>query len=116
MNQVERKAHLRAKRKKRIRGRLEGTTERPRLSVYRSAKHMFAQVIDDVTGKTLASVGSFSMDKRATREVCAELGKSLAAKCKEKSIGKIAFDKNGFAYHGRVKAFADGAREGGLEF
>jgi len=69
MNQVERKAHLRAKRKKRIRGRLEGTTDRPRLSIYRSAKHMYAQVIDDMTGKTLVSIGSFSMDKRATREV-----------------------------------------------
>ena len=109
---------LRARRKMRIRKRVNGTTERPRLSVYRSARHMFAQVIDDSSGKTLVSVGSFDKGKaaRANKDVCTSLGKELAAACKAKNIDKVVFDKNGYAYHGRIKALADGAREGGLSF
>jgi large subunit ribosomal protein L18 len=108
----------RAKRKGRIRKKISGTTERPRLSVFRSARHIYAQVIDDTTGNTLASVHSFAKGKaeRADKEACGELGKKLAATCKGKSINAVVFDKNGYAYHGRVKAFADGAREGGLQF
>ena len=113
------KAVLRERRKMRGRKRIEGTTERPRLSVYRSDSHISAQVIDDVKGITLASVSSFEKGVARTRaniEVCSGLGKKLAERCKAAGIGKIVFDKNGFTYHGRVKALADGAREGGLDF
>ena len=112
------KEEIRLKRKKRIRRSISGTTERPRLSVYRSVRHLYAQVIDDVTGKTLEHVHSFKKGAagNANKEVCSELGKKLAEKCKAKNITKVVFDKNGFSYHGRLKAFADGAREGGLDF
>jgi large subunit ribosomal protein L18 len=109
----------RYKRKQRIRNNVSGTVARPRLSVFRSARHVYAQVIDDISGNTLVSVGTQSkknMDKRADMETCTSLGKSLAEKCKEKKIDKVVFDKNGYAYHGRIKAFADGAREAGLSF
>lgn len=112
------KRDLRLKRKKRTRMRMEGTEERPRLSVYRSSRHVYAQVINDLTGSTVVSVSSFKKGgaDRANTELCTELGKKLAAKCKEKNVTKVVFDKNGYSYHGRVKAFADGAREGGLQF
>lgn len=116
------KAALRMKRKKRIRKKISGTAERPRLSVFRSARHVYVQVIDDVAGKTLASASTFEKGKTETQssnanvEVCAELGKLIAGRCKEKQISKIVFDKNGQQYHGRIKALADGAREGGLLF
>ncbi len=89
------------------------------MTVFRSAKHMSVQVINDDTGATLASVHSFAnkgAGPRAGIERCSELGKAIAAECKAKNIGKVVFDKNGYAYHGRVKALADGAREGGLQF
>lgn len=107
---------LRQRRKLRIRKKVEGDGLRPRLTITRSAKHIYAQVIDDIKGVTLASVHSFDGEKRAGKDLCGELGKKLAATCKDKSISKVVFDKNGYAFHGRVKAFADGAREGGLEF
>ena len=112
------KAALREKRKKRIRKKVFGTTERPRLSVFRSARHVYAQVIDDTKGMTLASVHSFKKgsEERANKAVCSELGKKLAESCKAKNITSVVFDKNGFAYHGRVQALAEGAREGGLNF
>ncbi len=112
------KIRLRAKRKMRIRSKVSGTAERPRLSVFRSAKHIFAQVINDLTGETLVSVGSFKKGetKRANKPRCTELGRQLAERCKAKNITTIVFDKNGFAYHGRLKALADGAREGGMKF
>lgn len=118
MSQQNKKYRDRLKRKKRIRKKVEGTEARPRLSVYRSAKHIYAQVIDDESGKTLASVNSFNKGAagRAGIDTCSELGKKLAEVCKSKNIGSVVFDKNGYAYHGRVKALADGAREGGLEF
>lgn len=108
----------RTKRKQRIRKRVAGTAERPRLSVFRSDRHVYAQVIDDQKGMTLACVSSFEKGKhrRADRTVCTELGKALAERCKAKSIGSVVFDRNGFAFHGRIKALADGAREGGLSF
>jgi large subunit ribosomal protein L18 len=118
MNTVKKQA-LRLKRKKRIRSRISGTAERPRLSIYRSARHMSAQLIDDVKGVTLLTVSSFGKgekDQRASVKVCVELGKKVAEQCKAKNITRIVFDKNGFNYHGRVKAIADGAREGGLQF
>ena len=119
MSQLSKKFQLRQRRKVRVRAKVSGTADRPRLSVYRSPKHIYAQVIDDLSGKTLVSVSSFKKKgagERADVEKCAELGKTLAARCKEKSINVIVFDKNGYAYHGRIKALADGAREGGLTF
>ncbi len=118
MAKTAKKAVLRERRAMRGRKRITGTTERPRLSVYRSDSHISAQIIDDTTGVTLAQISSFEKGnhRRASIPVCAELGKKLAERCKAKNIGKIVFDKNGFTYHGRVKALADGAREGGLEF
>ena len=118
-NKIKRKQQLRIKRKKRVRQKVNGTPARPRLSIFKSARHVYAQVIDDTVGQTLVSASSFEKGNHrssANAEVCAEIGKLLASRCKEKSIEKIVFDKNGFQYHGRVKAFADGAREGGLVF
>lgn len=103
-----------------MRGRkkISGTTERPRLSVFRSDRHIYAQVIDDSAGATLVSVSSFEKGnhRRASTNVCSDLGKTLAERCKAKNINAVVFDKNGFTYHGRVKALAEGAREGGLQF
>lgn len=118
MSQSEARNALKARRKMRIRQRITGTGERPRLSVFRSQRHVYAQVIDDSSGKTLASVGSFKKGKaeRAGREVCEALGKQLAERCLGLKITHVAFDRNGSLYHGRIKAFADGARAGGLTF
>ncbi len=110
------KRELRLRRKLRIRKKIHGSEQRPRVSIFRSARHIYAQVIDDFKGQTLASIHSYDENKRANKEVCFELGKKLAQICKEKNITKIAFDRNGFLYHGRVKAFADGLREGGVIF
>ena len=108
---------LRAKRKARIRAKISGTAERPRLSVYKSARHVYAQVIDDNAGKTIASVSSFGKDSKGSNvEACTELGKTLAERCKAASISQIVFDRNGYQYHGRIKAFAEGVRESGLSF
>lgn len=118
MAKTSKKAVLRTRRKKRIRGKIFGTALRPRLSVFRSTTHVYAQVIDDNAGATLACVSSFEkgQHRRATVEICRELGKALAERCKAKGLATVVFDKNGFTYHGRVKALADGAREGGLLF
>ncbi len=119
MANTSKKLELRLKRKKRVRKKISGTAERPRLSVSRSARHIAAQLIDDTTGTTLAAISSFSKDNRqprANKEVCHALGKKLAEVAKAKNIASIVFDKNGFAYHGRVQAMAEGAREGGLTF
>jgi large subunit ribosomal protein L18 len=112
----------RERRKLRIRKRVNGSTERPRLSVFRSAKHIYAQVIDDVTGKTLAHASSLSkelkgkleeLDKTATAKA---VGKLIGEQCKAKKVDKVVFDRNGYIYHGRIKALADAAREAGLQF
>ena len=113
------KAQLRARRKARVRKKIHGTKERPRLSLFRSARHVYAQLIDDDSASTLLSVSSFEKGEkkeRANVAVCHELGKLLGERSKEKGVLKVVFDKNGNRYHGRVKAFADGAREGGLIF
>jgi large subunit ribosomal protein L18 len=117
MSNLDRRG-IRAKRKRRIRKKITGSLERPRLSLFRSDRHVYAQVIDDTVGNTIASVHSFSKGegKRASIEVCKELGKKLAERCKEKKVAQVVFDKNGYSYHGRIKAFAEGAREGGLQF
>ena len=115
---VKLKVSLKNRGKRRIRQKISGTPARPRLSLFKSAKHVYAQVIDDVSGKTLVSASSFEKDRKvsANAEGCSEIGKLIAERCKAKSIEKIVFDKNGNQYHGRVKAYADGAREAGLVF
>jgi large subunit ribosomal protein L18 len=107
-------------RRYRIRKRVVGAGERPRLSVFRSSNHIYAQIIDDANGTTLAAASSREGVKAAEGAgkigVSAAVGKLLATRAKEKGITKVAFDRGGYLYHGRVKALADGARAGGLEF
>ena len=107
------------RRKKRVRKKISGTADRPRLSVFRGQKHVFVQIIDDQAGKTLASCSSFEKElrtSRATVEYAKKIGLKLAERCKAQNINKVVFDRNGSRYHGRIKAVAEGAREGGLEF
>ena len=104
---------------KRIRSRVAGTPERPRLAVFRSVNHIYAQVIDDGQGHTIASAGSIDKDwkdKGGNVEGAKLIGKAVAERAKEKGIRKVVFDRGGYLYHGRVKALADAAREAGLEF
>jgi len=109
----------RLRRHRRVRGKVRGTAERPRLVVFRSNRGIFAQLVDDDSGRTVAGASwtglpkSFSGDKT---EQAAEVGKRLAAAAKKAGIDAAVFDRGGYLYHGRVKALADGAREGGLEF
>jgi large subunit ribosomal protein L18 len=111
----------RVRRRQRVRKRILGTDQRPRICVFRSKKHIYAQVISDQQGMTLASISTLSKDladkveKNKGVEVAKQVGRSLAQLCKEKNITRVVFDRNGFLFHGRVKALADGAREGGLE-
>ena len=111
---------LRLRRKAYIRKKVKGSQERPRLSVYRSLNHIYAQVIDDVSGKTLAAASTLSPElkdgKGKKKELAKEVGKLVAKKCQEKQIAAVVFDRNGFMYHGRIAAVAEGAREGGLKF
>lgn len=108
----------RSRRKTGIRKRLFGTPEQPRLSIFRSSKHLYAQVIDDVSGKTLAAASTVAskVEKGGSVPAAAEVGKAIAEKAKAAGVQAVAFDRNGFRYHGRVKALADAAREGGLKF
>jgi len=107
----------RDRRKRRIRKKVAGTADRPRLSVFRSSKQIYAQVIDDAAGTTLASATSLGVDAEGAKIGSASaVGEKLAATCLEKGVKKVVFDRNGYMYHGRVKALADGARKGGLEF
>lgn len=109
----------RQRRKRTIRNSILGTPTRPRLSVFRSSKHIYVQVIDDLSGHTLVSASSVEKDLATEGdriEQAREIGKVLAQRVQEKGIDKIVFDRNGFIYHGRVAAVADGAREGGLKF
>lgn len=115
------KKTTRLKRKIRIRKRLQGTTDRPRLCVFRSARHIYAQVIDDREGRTLVSASSVEKDLHtegvgAKQDQAKYIGKKIAERAIADGITKVVFDRNGFIYHGRVKAVADGAREAGLEF
>jgi large subunit ribosomal protein L18 len=112
------KPQARARRHRRIRGKVSGTAERPRLVVFRSNKGISAQLVDDDSGKTLAGaswVGLKSFKGNKT-EQATEVGKNLAAAAKDAGVEKVVFDRGGYLYHGRVKALAEGAREGGLEF
>ena len=112
----------RLKRKKRIRKKIYGTPQRPRLSVFRSAKHIYAQVVDDTTGRTLAAAST--MDKSALSgskfenkvEAAKFVGKLIGERAVEKGIKEVVFDRNGFLYHGRIKSLSEGAREAGLVF
>ncbi len=109
---------LRQKRHFRIRQSLHGTSDRPRLSVYRSNKNIYAQLIDDLNGVTLASASSMKdvKAKSLTVDVAKEVGAALAKKALDKKIKAVVFDRSGYLYHGRVKALAEAAREAGLEF
>jgi large subunit ribosomal protein L18 len=109
----------RIKRKSRIRKKVNGTAERPRLVVFRSNKHIYAQIIDDLAGATLASASTLALEGeniRLTIDNAKLVGKKVAEEAIKKSITSVVFDRNGFVYHGRIKAVADGAREGGLNF
>lgn len=122
MGSANLKKQARLKRKKRIRKKLTGTKQRPRLCVFRSARHTYAQLIDDTQGQTLTVASS--MEKRVKEHppfeskvsVAVFVGELLAQRAIEKGIKKVVFDRNGFLYHGRVKAVSDGAREAGLDF
>jgi large subunit ribosomal protein L18 len=99
-----------------VRKKVAGTPERPRLVIFRSLKHISAQIVDDVAGRTLMTVTSTQLESGKKTEKSTEVGKRIAARAKEAGITKVVFDRAGYKYHGRVKAVADGAREGGLEF
>jgi len=102
----------------RIRAKMAGTAERPRLNVYRSLSHIYAQVVDDQAGVTLVSASTMSLKLKTGGNVAAakEIGKAIAERAIEKGVKKVVFDRGGYLYHGRVKALADAAREAGLEF
>ena len=115
---VTTKSQHRLKRRKRVRSKISGTAERPRLSVFRSNRGVFAQLIDDRSGKTVAAVNWIEEDLRklSPMEQATRVGTLLAERAKEAGVTSCVFDRGGYRYHGRVKALADGAREGGLEF
>ncbi|MBF0467652.1 MAG: 50S ribosomal protein L18 [Desulfamplus sp.] len=112
----------RIKRKKRIRKKMTGTDERPRMSIFKSAGHIYAQVINDVEGNTIVSASTLDKEftdtgkKGGNKEAATTIGKIVAKRALDKGVTKVVFDRNGFLYHGRVKALSDGAREAGLQF
>lgn len=106
----------RAKRHKRVRGKVSGTAQCPRLCVFRSTNNIYAQIIDDVAGVTLAQANSLKMENGGNKEAARAVGKLVAERAKEKNIVDVVFDRGGNIYHGRVKELAEGAREGGLNF
>ena len=113
---IKNKATRRAKIKKRIRRKVMGTAETPRLCVYRSNKAIYAQLIDDTKGVTILAASSAGIDKGSKTEIAREVGKSIASKATSNGIETVKFDRNGYLYHGRVLNLAEGAREGGLKF
>lgn len=112
----------RIKRKKRIRKKMTGTEDRPRLNIFRSASHIYAQIINDIEGNTIVSASTLDKEfadtgkKGGNRDAAVTIGKIVAKRALDKGITKVVFDRNGFLYHGRVKALSDGAREAGLQF
>ena len=104
----------------RVRNKIEGTSERPRLNVYRSGKHIYAQIIDDTTKSTLASASTLDktleLTSTANKEAAKKIGETIAKKAIEKGVESVVFDRSGYIYHGRIKELADGAREAGLKF
>lgn len=115
---VDNKAQARKRVHLRIRKKVIGTSNRPRLAVFRSAKHIYVQAIDDADGRTIVSASSREKDSGGGGNIkgAAEIGKRIAERCREKDIESVVFDRGGFRYHGRVKALADAAREAGLKF
>jgi len=121
LTDISKKRQSRKKRHRSLRKRIEGTAERPRLAVFRSTRHIYAQVIDDLQKKTLTAIsdkvlaveGETKADKKARAK---RVGAAIAKQCLEKGIDKVVFDRAGYKYHGRVSALADGAREAGLKF
>lgn len=122
MSSTNPKMLARIKRKARIRKKISGTPEQPRLSIFRSARHLYAQIVDDTAGKTLVTASSVEKDfkeqPRFENKIAAAnfIGKLIAKRAVDKGIKQVVFDRNGFLYHGRVKALSDGAREAGLKF
>ena len=118
VNKVSSKAN-RLKRRARVRGKISGTAQRPRLAVFRSANHIYAQIIDDVAGRTLVAASSLDKDfdgYGGNKEAAKKVGLMIAKKAADKGIQEVVFDRGGFVYHGRVQELAEGAREGGLKF
>ena len=119
---AKKSADTRKRRHRRIRAKISGTAERPRLNVFRSTEHIYAQVIDDAAGRTLVSASTVDaglrsdLDGKTKKEQATLIGKTVAERAKAAGIETIVFDRGGYLYHGRVKALADGAREGGLKF
>ena len=122
MDRVKAKIKARLARKNRVRKQVSGTPERPRLTVYKSVKHIYVQIVDDTTGQTLAAASSMGRDvrddlkKTATVEAARIVGLAIGRKALSRDITKVVFDRNGYPYHGKVKALADAAREAGLQF
>jgi large subunit ribosomal protein L18 len=116
MSRAKSKQQLFERRRKRVRARISGTLTRPRLSAYRSNKHFFLQLVDDVSGKTLVSASDHELKGTEKKSIPRELGKLFSQKAKTKQIESVVFDRSGNRYHGRIKAIADAAREGGLKF
>ena len=120
IHKIKTSAHERYRRHLRVRKKVQGTPQRPRLVVFRSSKHIYAQLVDDHAGRTLVGAADMSeglaVEGKGKVARSFALGKLIAAKAKEKGIQKVVFDRGGYQYHGRVKAVADGARKGGLEF
>ena len=122
MSSLADKKQARIKRKIRVRKKISGNTERPRLNVFRSARHIYAQIIDDTTGHTLVSAStlleavSTGLDSTGNIEAASKVGAEIARRALEKNISSVVFDRSGFLYHGRVKALAEAARENGLSF
>ncbi len=119
MNRLELKQAQKARRKLRVRKKIYGTAERPRMTVFKSNKHTYVQVIDDATGRTLAAVSNLEKELKDVKNTVADAGKIGAAigeRLKKENIVKVVFDRNGYLYHGVVKAIADGARKAGIEF
>lgn len=106
----------RLKNKVRIRRKVSGTAEKPRLAVFKSTKHIYAQLVDDVNGKTLAAASSLKTGKQGNKSMAEEVGKEIAEKAQSLKIDSVVFDRSGYVYHGRVQAVANGAREAGLKF
>lgn len=109
--------NIRTRKHWRMRYKIKGTPERPRLAVFRSAKHIYAQIIDDTVGNTLVAASTLEFEAEGTKtEAAKQVGEMVAKKALEKGITKVVFDRGGNIYHGRIKALADGAREAGLDF
>ena len=117
MDTARAKREARLRRHRRVRRRVVGTAERPRLAVFRSNRHIYAQIIDDMNGRTVAAAGSLGLDGDDDKtEEAKRVGAELARRAKQAGIGAVVFDRGGYQYHGRIQALAEAAREGGLDF